>query len=67
MAYDANMKPHRITLYQDEAGRWRWRRQAGNGRIVAASEQGFKRRKYAEKDAISELPAGVEYDLLILP
>lgn len=62
-----HMKPHRITLYKDESGKWRWRRQAGNRKIVAASEQGFKRRKYAEKDAISELPADVSYELVILP
>lgn len=58
---------HRITVYRDSDNRWRWRRQAGNNRVVAASEQSFKRRRYAEKDAIRELPAGVDYDLLILP
>lgn len=63
----SSMKPHRITLYKDEAGKWRWRRQAGNRRVVAASEQGFKRRKYAEKDAIAELPANTSYELVILP
>ena len=55
------MKPHRITVYKDKAGRWRWRRQAGNNRIVAASEQGFKTKFYARRDAKREVPAGVEF------
>lgn len=59
--------PHRITLYQGDNGRWRWRRQAGNNRIVASSEQGFRRRRYAEKDATRDLPAGLDYVIVILP
>lgn len=28
-------------LYKDEGGKWRWRKKATNGRIVAASSQGY--------------------------
>lgn len=34
-------KPHRITLYIDDRGEYRWKRQAGNARIVAASTEGY--------------------------
>ena len=34
-------KPHRITLYIDERGEYRWRRQAGNSFTVAASTEGY--------------------------
>lgn len=55
------MKPHRITVYRDEAGRWRWRRQAGNNRVVAASEQSFRTRFYARRDAKRDVPEGVDF------
>jgi len=35
-------------LYEDEAGKWRWRLVAPNGRIVADSGQGYKDRRDAE-------------------
>lgn len=57
---------HTITVYKDEAGRWRWRRQAGNWRVVAASEQGFRRRGTALRDAKREMPAGVDYRVAII-
>jgi len=28
-------------FYKDTESKWRWRRKAGNGRIVAASKQGY--------------------------
>ena len=28
-------------FYKDSAGKWRWRRIAGNGRIVGASSEGY--------------------------
>ncbi len=28
-------------FYVDEAGKWRWRRTASNGRITGASSQGY--------------------------
>jgi uncharacterized protein YegP (UPF0339 family) len=38
----------KLTLYRDPYGDWRWRLQARNGRIVAASEEGFSRRPRAQ-------------------
>lgn len=34
----------RAELYQDDAGEYRWRLIANNGRIVATSGEGYKRR-----------------------
>ncbi len=31
-------------IYQDGNGEWRWRRVAPNGKIVAASSEGYKNR-----------------------
>ena len=31
-------------LYQDAVGEWRWRLTAANGRILAVSSEGYKRR-----------------------
>ena len=44
-------RPHRIEIYQDSAGKWRWREIAGNGKIVNASEQGYASRAYCESKA----------------
>lgn len=52
-------RPHTVTLYRDDTGKWRWRRQAGNNRVVAASEQGFRTRWYAKRDARRDLPIGI--------
>jgi len=38
-------------LYKDGSGEWRWRRTAPNGRIVAASSQGYKNRSDCEDNA----------------
>ncbi len=52
-------RPHRIQLYRGADRRWYWRRLAGNHRIVAASEQGFRTRRYAKRDALRDVPAHV--------
>lgn len=31
----------KLEIYKDKAGKWRWRKIAPNGRIVAASCQGY--------------------------
>jgi len=31
-------------FYKDNAGQWRWRRTAANGRIVGASSEGYHNR-----------------------
>ena len=38
-------------FYKDNAGEWRWRRTAPNGRIVAASSQGYKNRADCQENA----------------
>ena len=40
-----------VTIYQDAAGEWRWRRQAGNGEIISTSGEGYENKTYAEKIA----------------
>lgn len=35
----------KIEVYADEAGEWRWRVRAGNGRILADSGEGYRRRR----------------------
>ena len=34
----------RFQLYRDKAGEWRWRFMSGNGRIIADSAEGYKRK-----------------------
>lgn len=38
-------KKPKFFVYQDIAGKWRWRLLAGNGRIIADSGQGYSRKK----------------------
>lgn len=35
---------HRIRVYKDAAGEWRWSLKAANGKIVADSAEGYKNR-----------------------
>ncbi len=35
------MNEHRVVVYKDESGQWRWRRVAANNRIVADSGEGY--------------------------
>ena len=34
----------KLEMYKDSKGEWRWRLKASNGRIVATSGEGFKRK-----------------------
>ena len=34
----------KIEIYEDDAGEWRWRMVARNGKIVADSGEGYRRR-----------------------
>lgn len=38
-------------FYQDVQGYWRWRRTAANGRIIAASTEGYRNRADCEANA----------------
>lgn len=37
----------RFEIYRDRKGEWRWRLKAGNGRKIANSGEGYKRRSAA--------------------
>ncbi len=39
----------KFIIYKDGKGEWRWRLKARNGRIVADSGEGYKRKAGAEK------------------
>lgn len=52
-------RPHVVEVYRDQGGLWRWRRKAGNYKIIAASEQGHMARWYAKRKA-RRLNPGVE-------
>lgn len=40
------MKRDKVVVYFDAAGEWRWRRVAGNGRIIADSGEGYKSKSF---------------------
>jgi len=39
---ETNMPEHTVLLYKDDAGEWRWHRQAANGAIVSDSSEGYQ-------------------------
>lgn len=39
------MNQYRIRVYKDRKGKWRWRMQAPNGRIIGASTESYEKRK----------------------
>ena len=39
----------KFEIYQDKQGKWRWRLQARNGRIVADSGQGYASKRNATR------------------
>ena len=55
----------KLVTYKDDAGEWRWRLRANNGRILADSGEGYKRRHDMDKAiaavrrafAVNETPA----------
>jgi uncharacterized protein YegP (UPF0339 family) len=44
-------RPAVITVYQDDAGQWRWRLRLGNHRNFAASGESFASRRSAQRAA----------------
>lgn len=44
---EAAVAVSKITIYKDLNGEWRWRMVASNGRIIADSAEGYKRRSHA--------------------
>lgn len=53
----------KIEVYQDLANEWRWRIIAGNNKIVGGSEEGYQRRKHAEKMAAKI--AGTQFPVVV--
>lgn len=45
------MKPHKWVFYKDRNKNWRWKRKAGNGRVVEAASEGYKNLVDAKKNA----------------
>ncbi|MCJ7711652.1 MAG: 50S ribosomal protein L21, partial [Chloroflexi bacterium] len=56
-------------IYEDKAGQWRWRLHAGNGELVAMSEQGFTTKAGAVRalDVVRRNVAEAEAHAEILP
>ena len=53
------MADDRFEVYQDKAGRWRWKRFASNGRQVGASTQGYASRASCEAN-MTRTPAATD-------
>lgn len=41
------MRQHNVTVWRDGDGDWRWTRRASNGKRVAVSGEGYRRRAHA--------------------
>ena len=50
---------HKVEVYRDEGGFYRWRRRAENGQIVSDSAEGYTDKRWAEHQATG-LNEGVE-------
>jgi uncharacterized protein YegP (UPF0339 family) len=42
-----HVRKHKVHLYKDAKGEWRWKIAAGNNRLIAASSESYKNRKDA--------------------
>lgn len=56
-------RPHKVQVYRDRKGLWRWRTLARNGEQVGRSEQGYTRRYYTRTRA-AVLNPGVPVEVL---
>jgi uncharacterized protein YegP (UPF0339 family) len=52
----------KIQVYRDATGDWRWRLVASNGRIVADSGEGYRRKRAALAAASKYLP---QYEIVL--
>lgn len=43
------VEAHKVEIYEDKAGDWRWRAKDTNGEIVAESGEGYESRTYTEQ------------------
>ncbi len=53
----------RVEVYKDEAGEYRWRSIASNGKQVSESGEGYKNRSYAKRQAAT-LNAGARVEFI---
>ena len=56
---DDSHSGHKVEVYRDTAGMYRWRRKAANGEIVSDSAEGYTDKRWVEHQA-SALNEGVE-------
>lgn len=58
------MKYPRFVIYEDQAGEWRWRLVAGNGRVVADGSESYVSRSNVVRAVrrVVELAAVAEVD-----
>jgi uncharacterized protein YegP (UPF0339 family) len=54
----------KVTIFKDDAGDWRWRRQAENGRIIAISGEGYENRSHAIR-MVEALTIGQDVTVLV--
>ena len=40
-------RPHRLEVFEDKAGEFRWRRKAGNSQVISTSGEGYPRKRDA--------------------
>lgn len=40
-------RPHRLEVFKDKAGEFRWRRRAGNSQIISTSGEGYVEKRNA--------------------
>ena len=59
----AARRPARLTVYKDDAGEFRWRLRAMNGKIVADSAEGYARRIDCLGEATALFDGSVDYVL----
>lgn len=55
------LRRDKIEIFKDEAGEWRWRIKAANGKIVATSGEGFTRKWSARRAAKRVLSALTDF------
>jgi uncharacterized protein YegP (UPF0339 family) len=53
------MSEHKVIVYRDKSGEWRWRRTAANGELVATSGEGYVNKKHCV-DIASRVNVGTD-------
>ena len=58
------MRRAKLEIYRDGRGEWRWRLRASNGRILADSSEGYRRRASVRK-AVERVRSILATDALV--